>query len=868
MALSKVLSTAAGLIAKPAIKKLKKSLSENHAVVKVLNDVGIDMLSNTFDSLYIHAYIKFCINQDSGFLRSFFIEPFIVEQVRAYISNPINSSFLKAVRCHDTYIEYNSENKDDEIITALEEIHTQYKFYLSKVSTPLEMRQYDFMIQLTKDSIEKSFDYQIEKKLEIDYAKFHNKFIKDNKYIDLNARTMKPKKNLVDLKPDAKDEEKYDIVNYDPVYKYINNWLNNNSSNFLIIMGEYGTGKTTLCDYIKYNLTCKLLDKKCDLKVEDNNNRIPMIFPLRKFREEDIEDYINAQLVGKRLKSLDYDQFADKAAKDEFTVVFDGFDEMAIRNSTESKRINFSKILKIVEDCKKSKFILTTREEYFRTDEELRKVFDKYKENILHLKLFNDEQINQFLVTHGINPKEAEKLKEKLSDTMERPVLLDLVCKYFKKIKNKLKSGDFKVSDLYKEAIDAECRRVAKKNRYLETDSFDRRSLLEQVAVELYINEDRLSMDVKEISEHMKNNENYKSKTQGQIENDLDKFLCFDFMTREKDNHFRISHKSFRDYLVAVSFTKEIESGNIVNFGKAQISKEIAKFISEQIKDIDKLKQTATEGKIDSPEEYYWQAGNAVMILQLLGDEYFNGLDLRNCNLKNIVVRDEILETNFEGADFSNSTFSGRFYKLDDRISALTNLSGLDLAFNFDLELLSETIGDLQKLEKLDLSVNRIGTLPEIIGKLINLKALEVSHNELTELPDSIGNLANLKELLLDNNQLTKLPESIGNLVNLQELLLYNSQLTELPESFGKLVNLQLLRLDNNQLTELPESIGGLLNLELLDLMGNKLEELPKTIIKLKKLRVLDIKINPIPKSHIDWLKENMPNTAILSDYN
>ena len=282
--------------------------------------------------------------------------------------------------------------------------------------------------------------------------------------------------------------------------------------------------------------------------------------------------------------------------------------------------------------------------------------------------------------------------------------------------------------------------------------------------------------------------------------------------------------------LLPSALPKKLSQGNITNFGKAQISHEIAKFISEQIQDIDKLKQTATEGKIGRPEEYFWQAGNAVRILQLLGDEYFNGLDLRKCNLKNIVVSGEILNTNFEGADFSNSTFSesafsnstcsGFSYKYDDMISTLTNLSSLDLFST------------------------KLRQLPDSVGSLVNLQILRLDDNQLTELPDSIGNLINLQRVWLHDNQLAKLTESIGSLVNLQELSLDNNQLTELPDSIGNLENLKFLTMDDNQLTELPDSI-----------------------IELKKLEVLYIRSNPIPKSHIDWLKENMPDTRILSDY-
>ena len=58
---------------------------------------------------------------------------------------------------------------------------------------------------------------------------------------------------------------------------------------------------------------------------------------------------------------------------------------------------------------------------------------------------------------------------------------------------------------------------------------------------------------------------------------------------------------------------------------------------------------------------------------------------------------------------------------------------------------------------------------------------------KLTELPESLGQLTRLQSLNLSNNQLTVLPEWLSRLAQLHSLDLSYNQLAALPESLSKL---------------------------------------------------------------------------------
>ena len=56
---------------------------------------------------------------------------------------------------------------------------------------------------------------------------------------------------------DVRTALKRQIQVFDPIDKFINQWLADSNQNFLAILGEYGTGKTTLGSYIAHELAQK-----------------------------------------------------------------------------------------------------------------------------------------------------------------------------------------------------------------------------------------------------------------------------------------------------------------------------------------------------------------------------------------------------------------------------------------------------------------------------------------------------------------------------------------------------------------------------------------------------------------------------------
>ncbi|MCL1803345.1 MAG: leucine-rich repeat domain-containing protein [Eubacteriaceae bacterium] len=240
-------------------------------------------------------------------------------------------------------------------------------------------------------------------------------------------------------------------------------------------------------------------------------------------------------------------------------------------------------------------------------------------------------------------------------------------------------------------------------------------------------------------------------------------------------------------------------------------------------------------------------------ISDLSGLKYASRVKSLNISGNNIADLGELSSLNrLESLDYSNN----KVERAPSFLFSMESLVELNGAENGTKNLIA--YNGTNKLRTIDLHGNELESVANLESCPM-LEMLNLSGNKLASVPTGLTKLREVSFLDLSNNMIGSVP-SLSNLSKLISINLDGNKLTEVPLSFSPSMPLTTLKLSNNSITSIPEGLADYSSLEFLYLNVNCIEELPSFLANMPKLRVLQVSLNNIDLSESSAIISQLSN--------
>lgn len=454
-----------------------------------------------------------------------------------------------------------------------------FRFYLRRVVRDFEI--YD-----------KFFDsegYQI-------YQPLIDQYLRDdlyNKYIRLRGNLLSPEisKNINDMT------------------QYIINSINSSNSK-IILVGEIGSGKTSICLYINYYLANYNISSNYTV-----SSKIPIFIPLSKaMKSDNIFELIHNRLSDYGLNVGGVSLLRRVVPHLPIVYFLDGFDEMCESNSTLSMDEMAGRLEPLFTLA--SPVILTSRSHYFTESSQIRSLFAKLLKDPNKLDILEICPLTEKLVITQLKKLRPNTWKSdwqiiqdlfNLEDLSKRPILFKMIIDsldqlYFEKTSTP--DGQIAVgpTELYRTYTNKWL--SSKLSRGVINTDIRHKFVLGLAELMWLRGEDSLELNtLRDHIDAFKNRNEINDKDFLRIPYDA---LNCSFLIRTSEDKFSFSHKSFMEYFIAEIISEEIRRKQFNISTKKRIDRAVSLYLRELIKPADSdnlfvlMKHDKPEGRINA----------------------------------------------------------------------------------------------------------------------------------------------------------------------------------------------------------------------------------------------------------------------------
>lgn len=217
----------------------------------------------------------------------------------------------------------------------------------------------------------------------------------------------------------------------DSIIDFLNEWMLGNGQ-FLALLGEYGSGKTTTVWHTAQRFA--------DQYLRTGRGRLPLVIELKRFSQNfSLRSFLTDFLLNQRTVKIDsYATFERLNKEGRFILLFDGFDEMMTRPEPSLVFRHLDEIFQLAQS--KAKIVLTCRTSFFKdrsdlerlkTSRDLHSLLHKHRSyQVVNLSGFTAEQLQHYLYCYYGSAWVDfyhELKKSRISSLADRPILLNMI---------------------------------------------------------------------------------------------------------------------------------------------------------------------------------------------------------------------------------------------------------------------------------------------------------------------------------------------------------------------------------------------------------------------------------------------------------
>ncbi len=377
----------------------------------------------------------------------------------------------------------------------------------------------------------------------------------------------------------------------------LQSWMQQPTGRFVVILGSFGTGKTFLLHELARRMH------------ENGEGVVPILIEMRNLEKGRTLD----QLIAQHFATFGEDAYSRKAFRymlehGRIVLLFDGFDELALRVSYERVVEHFDTLLEAA--VGDAKVVVTSRTQHFVSDHQIRTAIGRRAEElssnrIAYLQPFDEIQISHFLLKRyeGNHSKADRRLKliQNIQDLMglsATPRMLvfiaDLPEERLLAVQDA--SGEISAADLYQEILSTWMEnewsrrhpKAAIQGLPLEQMWF----AVTDLAIRLWAKTDH-AVPLEELEESVQStlDQNLTGNIPTDLQVSVHQVGSGTLLCRDVDGDFHFVHQSVMEWLVARSISREIvqQSGETL-LSSRRISPLMASFLRDLI-DNDKLQE-------------------------------------------------------------------------------------------------------------------------------------------------------------------------------------------------------------------------------------------------------------------------------------